>query len=192
MGVPNQKPRDSHTATSPEGVRSKISESRYFLRRAARLQGCSNRELFGFQMSAFMSAFRSAGYRLMGVVGNAIGGDAKQACKIEIYADGTRAFLIEQSNEEVHGNGPYVFSRIKVVAASSGGLEWSFRGPRRKRFEKPDKSKWPSSPKAGFVRIEGLHFGGNPEELISLCTRALDSLEAIVENRLSGLAREKV
>jgi len=166
-------------ATTPEGVFQKIRESRYFLKMMAGLQSTQQAEEFGFILSAFMSAFRSVRFRFFGIIEARHGRAAARKQDDELLGVDAIFFLAEQSNVEVHGDGPRIFRRFEVSRVPSA------RRGRTSRFAGRAQSKWPHSHGLTIKELDSWQFWDKPGDLVKVCERAIDELEKAVRASLT-------
>jgi len=62
-----------YQATNPDGIHKKILECRFFFDQMAAYERSKNIDCFMFCLSAFLSSFRTALYRLNGVIHTRVG-----------------------------------------------------------------------------------------------------------------------
>jgi hypothetical protein len=155
-------------ASSPRGVFDKIEECRFFLERMAAYEHVREIKSALFCLSAFLSAFRSAGYRLLGVVSALRGGHAKGILERQLDSHPRIVFLFEVRDVEVHGDGATIWPRFRIVDRRTGGP-----GPLELHF-------FPTI--ANNIRIIGLRLEGQhtDQDLAEFCRDALDDLENLI------------
>jgi hypothetical protein len=95
-------------ATSPQAIVSKLRECRFFLLLMADYEKVDS-EKVSFCISAFLCAFRSAQYRLLGVVKDQHGDDARKTIKQKLGEDVEIKFLTDRRDLEIHGDGGPVY-----------------------------------------------------------------------------------
>ncbi len=145
-------------AKNPDRISEKVNECRFFLVLMADYERVLEDEKFRYCLSAFLSAFRSATYRLMGVTHKRFGKPAKDSLKKRLDNHKEIGFLIRQRDKEVHSDGAVVFQRIAVHLF--------------------DSMQVLSGVKGFFIpRAAGWEFEGNSKNLIELCHDALVELE---------------
>ncbi len=91
-------------ATSPQAIVSKLHEGRFFLSLMADYEK-TDPEKFSFCVSAFLCAFRSVQYRLLGVVKKQYGPVARNTIKQKLDAHTEIKFLTDRRDLEIHGDG---------------------------------------------------------------------------------------
>lgn len=152
------KPR----AKNPNGVNEKVREARFFLVLMADYERSSELESFLFCLSAFLSAFRTIGNRLIGVART-----EKDLEKL-LEQHPRIGFLFSVRDVEVHGDGTTIWPRFRLVDART-----SAPGPLELRF-------FPRM--AGIVRVIGFHFDSHrpDQNLIEFCHDALNDMEEFI------------
>jgi hypothetical protein len=144
-------------------------------------ENATDHEKFLFNVSAFMSAFRTVAYRLYGVTEKKGGKAAKEALEYRVQNCAQVDFLISRTNLEMHGDGTVVLRKymLKKIPGQIG------RRPRT-RFESREKSRWPNVHGVRVRQTDGWQFIENPQNLIVFCTEALAAMDTVVEEILSG------
>ena len=170
-----------HRATNPEGVRQKLRECRYFLAQMVEHENATDQEKFLFNVSAFMSAFRTVAYRLYGVTQTRAGKAAKEALECRVENCAQVDFLIGRTNLEMHGDGTVVLRKyvLERIPGQSG------RRPRT-RFESREKSHWPNVHGVRVRQTDGWQFFEHSKDLIMFCDEALVMINTFVDDSLNG------
>jgi hypothetical protein len=172
-------------AQNPERVLDKIRECRFFLAWMADHERASETENLLFCLSAFLSAFRSAAYRLYGVAETQRGKAAKFALKNQLHAHPTIGFLIAKSNVEIHEAGVTVWQRYTVSVGDSIATKWPSRWNRRvERWSSRFESRFQESVQT-HLTVRDWQFAGNPSNLIVLCHDALGDPENFIRQNIS-------
>lgn len=149
---------------TPERVRDKLRECRFFLSKAARYDDAPGAEKFLYYLSAFLSAFRTAIYRLTGTVG----------CprkKAELREHPTIGFVWTRADVETHEGSTRVLKRYIESDYDSKTPRFGGRFIRKarhhSRFKTPSKTR---------VR-EGWRFEESSDNLMAVCDNAINALE---------------
>lgn len=190
----------NYKATNPDRIFDKVRESQYFLVLMVDHEKALDTEKFLFCLSAFLSAFRTAIFRLYGVIEYQHGQAARKALKNSVENTTDVSFLKNATDLEVHGDGVIVRQRYSVdnmpVAASvSGRLRSKFD---MNRFGPSFESRYHKAPRApqaviGSSQPVDWQFEERPGNLIALCHDALNQLEEIVKQAIMadpGLASD--
>jgi hypothetical protein len=163
-------------ARTPERVYDKINECRFFVARMAEYeQSADTPEHFLYCISAFLSEFRTAAYRLYGVTKAQRGKAAQAALRNELHAHPQIGFLLSKSNVEVHEDGVRVWQRYNLHIGES--MQW--RGSSRWNR---NNDRWSSRveeryPVQTTVAVKDWQFEGNQSNLIVLCHDAVAEME---------------
>lgn len=180
-----------YEAKNPNGVKYKIAECRYFLdAMIEREKGETDvaRILeFGYNLSAFMSAFRSIIFRLRGVAGRS----RSRLVWAELETSHPEVvFLKEMTDFEVHGDGPTVLPHCTVKIDSSVHVGGSSRWPSRLGSRFGAGRFHPLRSRHGKIstNITGWYFKGAPHDVIELCKNSLDEMGLIAERELTAKA----
>ena len=168
-------------ATKPEGVFEKVRESRHFLAQVANHENDPTPGEFLTSLSAFLSAFRTIGNRLCGVVRHKHGKAKAQWLNGQLKNHPEIGFLIEQRDIEVHGNGATVFPRFAIHPAP---LASQLRNKYNDRYADRFASRFAPAG-VGIRFIGGWQFAGNPKNLIELGHDALDAMEVVIRQALA-------
>jgi hypothetical protein len=173
-------------ARNPQSVSDKARECRFFLLQMAEYEKQLDTDKFLFCLSAFLSAFRTAAYRLYGVAKTKSGKEASHALQDQLHRHSEIGFLLESANVEVHEDGVVVYHRFRIQASATTPDRWN--APRWA----PKPSKWQSrfTPRynkvAGVQLVEGWQFAGNSKNISELCHDALMALEEIFRRTLAS------
>jgi len=177
--------KPNYTASNPERIADKCRECRFFLAQMEDHAHSHDVEKLLYCLSAFLSSFRSAYYRLIGVV-HAVNGDtAWRRLKIQLESEADIEFLKDRTNLEVHGDGAIVWPRYYMSVERSMHYSNDKRWPRERfpsRFESHFKPRFGTN----TVRAEivSWQLQGNPKNLIELCFDTLARLEEIYRQEL--------
>jgi hypothetical protein len=174
-------------ATNPDRVFDKVRECRFFLEQMANYEKAQDIDKFLFCVSAFLSAFRTVAYRLFGVTQNRKGRPASLALQDQLHTHAEIGFLIQRAIVEIHSDGVMVYPRLTVHVTASIPDRWKSKWV-------PDTNKWQSrftsryGDVVGVRRAPGWQFGGNPKNLIELCSDALNAMEECARQSLAPAA----
>jgi hypothetical protein len=173
-----------YRASKRDGVAYKINECRFFLAEMVEREKQRERhQEFGYCLSAFLSAFRSVGYRLNGILGNARTKVLERELEL-LHPD--IWFLLDMRNFEVHGDGPTVWPRF-TLTISPGSGRWASRWSRRARPAFAASRFRPRLSTEGIkTKIIGWLFEGHPKDVIDLCRESLDRLEDVARRELGN------
>jgi hypothetical protein len=171
--------------TNPQHVFGKVDECRFFLGLLAEYRQKIDREgqqrlpkEFLHYVSAYLSAFRCAAYRLIGVVRHRDLAEGRRVRdQLRLHTD--IEFVRDISNLEMHGDGVTIWPRYRVhVPAPPIPERWSRNDDRyRSRFD-----KWKNS--GMVVQVMDWRFSTRPENVVDLCNRALAELEKVIQQEL--------
>ena len=163
-------------AKNPERVFDKARECHFFLVQMADCEKALDAEKFLYNLSAFMSAFRTAANRLCGVTENKRGEAASRILRSQLHHHPEIGFLLGRSNVEVHEDGVVVHQRYTVHVTTSVPDRWE------PIWQPESKSRF--SDVVGIRRAAGWQFLGNPKNLIELCYEALAAIEEYARQAL--------
>ncbi len=178
-----------YEATIPQHVFGKLDECRFFLGLLAKYRqkidtgGQQHLPIeFLHYVSAYLSAFRCAAYRLIGVVRHKDRAEGRRV-RDQLRSDKDIEFVRDISNLEMHGDGVTIWPRYRVhVPPLSIPNRWSRNDDKyRSRFD-----KWKNS--GMVVQVIDWRFSTRPENVVELCNRALAELEKVIQQEL-GLPR---
>ena len=145
-------------ATSPQAIVSKFRECRFFLSLLADYEK-TDPEKFSFCVSAFLCAFRSIQYKLLGVVGKQHGSTARRTIKQRLDAHAEIKFLTDRRDLEIHGDGVPLYEL---------------------RMLYPEDLKQATTRVRVDPSILGWRIDNHPENPIALFYDSLNALEQIV------------
>jgi hypothetical protein len=178
----------NYEATEPQRVTEKFEECRFRLVEMADCERALDTVKFFYALSAFLSAFRTTAYRLIGVTRSRKGPQAGRELRDKMLAHPDIKFLKDMSDLETHGNGAVVWQRYKVNVGSVTCGRWTRRDDRwstrynRSRFE----SRFEYPPVVSTtVQAVDWQFANRPENLIALCHDALSALEDLIRQSLA-------
>lgn len=156
-----------HGATKPLGITEKFRESRFFLVCMAEYERLADIKKFLFCLSAFLSAFGSIRYRVLGVETESQGETAMFNLEQKLNDHPRIGFLSKLRNVEVHRDGVTVWPLYHLADFTK-----STPGPLELHF-------FPTIPNQ--VRVIGFRFGGHPQDqnLIEFCHDTLNDFEEI-------------
>jgi hypothetical protein len=175
-----------YKATNPARVSDKIKECRFFLVQTAEHEKAQDTEKFMFCLSAFLSSFRTAVYRLIGVVHKVSGKVARDSLRVQLESKTDIWFLKDRTDLEVHGDGAIVWPRYTMSTLRSMHDSYANEWPHqrfRSRFEDRFRSRFRTQNVK--VDIEYWYFDGHHKNLIELCGDSLEELERIFRKELS-------
>jgi hypothetical protein len=148
----------NHQATSPRAIVSKLSECRFFLSLMADYEK-RDPEKFTYCVSAFLCAFRSVQYKLLGVVKKQRGDAAQKKIKQDLTAHTEISFLTKRRDLEIHGDGVPLYELLMLHP------EDLIQAKTRVRID---------------PNILGWRIDNHPENPITLFHKTLEVLEQIV------------
>ncbi len=186
----SRKLKMQYKATDPQNVFAKVNECRFFLGLIVKYrQGLDTERLqrlpieFLHYVSAYLSSFRCAAYRLMGVVRHRDFVEGRRVRdRLRSHAD--IEFVRDISDLEMHGDGVAILPRYRVRVPEpplpSIPERWSRNDDRyRTRFD-----KWQSS--GMVVEVTDWGFSTRPDSVVDLCNRALAELEKVIQQELGS------
>src|SRR5258708_8627018 len=166
-------------AKNPDRIVDKIYECRYFLSLMADHEEKLDTEKFLFCLSAFLSAFRTAAFRLYGVTEHRLGKPASRALQTQVRSHSEIGFLLDRTNVEVHQDGVVVHQLYRKELIAEASSRW---GPRTvgepSRWRSLNRSRYGEAVMAR--RAAGWQFAGNPKNLIELCKDALEAMQGFI------------
>jgi|SRR6267142_3022648 len=174
-----------YEATNPQHVFGKLDECKFFLGLLAgyrqRLDTEKQQRLpteFLHFVSAYLSAFRCAAYRLIGVVRHKDLAEGRRV-RDQLRSHTDIEFVRDISNLETHGDGVTIWPRYRVdVPVPSISNRWEKKDDRyRSRFD-----KWKNS--GMVVQVIDWRFSTRPENVVELCDRALAELEKVIHQEI--------
>ena len=116
-----------YQAKEPKFVADKLDECESFLNKMADIE---DEKEFRFLLSAFLSAFRATANRSFGVTKHHFGEGVERTLINQAENHYVVDFLIDQTNNEVHGDGPVICRQFTLHAVPPARL-------RRDRPENP-------------------------------------------------------
>lgn len=179
-----------YIATNPDRIFDKCRECRFFLVQLAEHELEMDIEKFLYCLSAFLSAFRTAIYRSLGVVRTLHGKPVSETFRESLYKNADIKFLKETTDLEVHGDGARVWQNYRVSLIHPVPHRWQTE--RNGRWESPlNRDRFKSTMARGFGdggflrEPAGWRFDGHPKNLIECCHDTLEAFEAAVRARLN-------
>jgi len=173
-----------YEATNPQHVFGKLDECRFFLGLLAKYRQKIDTEgqqhlpiEFLHYVSAYLSAFRCAVYRLIGVVRHKNLAEGRRV-RDQLRSHKDIEFVRDISNLEMHGDGVTIWPRYRVdFPAPSIPKRWTRNDKYRSRFD-----KWKDS--CMVVQVIDWRFSTRPDNVVELCNRAFAELEKIIQQEL--------
>jgi hypothetical protein len=166
-------------AKNPDRIVDKIYECRYFLALMGDHEEKLDTEKFLYSLSAFLSAFRTAAFRLYGVTEHKLGKPASRVLQTQLRSHPEIGFLLNRTNTEVHEDGVVVHQLYTKEVIAEASSRW---GPRTvgepSRWRSLNRSRYGEAVVAR--RAAGWQFAGNPKNLIELCRDALEAMQGFI------------
>ena len=172
-------------ATTPERVFDKVKECEFFLSLMQVYEQKQELDSFRFCVSAFLCAFRSIAYRLIGVTEHRVGREAKQNVRAMLWACDDIAFLKGTTDLEVHGDGVKIWSRFKISVSDATPGRWERP---KEIFPSRFGSRYHKQLPTG-VKFAGWIFEGRPANIVELFSATLAEIKKHVEQTLSYTAK---
>lgn len=163
-------------AKSPERLSDKVRECKFFLARMGDYERAEEHENFLYCLSAFLAAFRSATFRLRGVVSSQKDRKSARALTGQLKAHLQIGFLLRVSHVEMHLDGVRVWRRFNINVGDSLPSRWNHG---EDRWSERFKERYPTN----VVTTQDWQFEGNPTNLMELCHDALVELEDAIRQQ---------
>jgi hypothetical protein len=90
-------------------------------------------------------------------------------------------FLLEQCDDEVHGDGPRILRRVKVTRVG----DVLSKKTSASRFAGRQKSNWSPTGTVVSRNSDGWQFWNQPGDLVTGCKHALGIIECVATKRLA-------
>ena len=177
----------NYQATEPGRVIEKVQECRHRLAEMAEYERAMDQVKFLYALSGYLYAFRTAAYRLFGVVRSTKGPQAGRELRDKMLAHPDIRFLKDMSDLETHGNGAAVWQRYTVNIGTLPGSRWMPRNDRwnyrlGSRFE--SRFEYPPVTTTSTQAVDW-QFANRSENLIVLCHDAVLVMEDFIRQSLA-------